>query len=108
MARPAVEGDSGRTLCTSATASRGSAPDPLILTADDLIAITRRTRPSGQRRVLDALDIPYRVHPFDGTLIVARAAVETMLGVQPGPEPEPVYEVNVEAIRNHGKASASR
>jgi hypothetical protein len=79
----------------------------MFLTPDEIVTLTRRDRPSGQKRVLDALGIPYRVHPVDRTLIVSRAVVEAALGgdaIEGQPAAE-VYEVDVEGIRNHGKTA---
>jgi hypothetical protein len=44
----------------------------MILTDAEIAELTRRERRPAQRRVLDALGIPYRVRP-DGTLVVFKA-----------------------------------
>lgn len=46
----------------------------MFLTPKEIADLTKRVRPSAQARVMDALDIPYRLHP-DGTLIVFRKDV---------------------------------
>ncbi|WP_168735311.1 DUF4224 domain-containing protein [Pseudothauera rhizosphaerae] len=45
-----------------------------ILSDDQIIEITRRVRPSAQRRMLDFLKIPYRQRP-DGTPVVFEADI---------------------------------
>lgn len=45
----------------------------------ELVALTHRTRPSAQVRVLRAMGIEHRVRP-DGTVAVSRAHVEHLLG----------------------------
>lgn len=52
----------------------------MILAPDDLATLTGRQRPRAQRDVLDALGVPYKARP-DGSLVVARAAVDIVLGV---------------------------
>ena len=83
----------------------------VLLTADELLELTRRPRPSAQARVLRALQIPFRVHPIDGGLLVDRELARTALGVQlrmaANDEPEAVA-VNLEAIRNHGKKARAK
>jgi hypothetical protein len=44
----------------------------MILTDAEIAELTRRERRPAQRRVLDALGIPYRIRP-DGTLVVFKA-----------------------------------
>ena len=51
----------------------------MVLTPDDLVALTAKVRCSAQRRVLEALGIPHKVRP-DGSLVVLRVAVEVALG----------------------------
>lgn len=77
----------------------------MILTPEELIAITRRDRPSAQARVLRLLGVPFAVHPADGVLIVARAAVEERLRVKVGSDVAAEFSVNLEGVRAHGKAS---
>lgn len=52
----------------------------MILSPDDIATLTGRQRPRAQRGVLEALGVPYKVRP-DGSLVVARAAVDIVLGV---------------------------
>lgn len=52
----------------------------MILSADDLATLTGRKQPRAQRGVLDALGVPYKARP-DGSLVVARVAVDIALGV---------------------------
>ena len=81
----------------------------MILTSDEIAALTRRDRPTAQARVLRLLGIPFAVHPVDATVIVSRVAAEAVLGAPVGnvtPNPE-VFEVNVKALR-HGTSTSSR
>ena len=82
----------------------------MILSPSELVALTRRDRPSAQARVLRVLGIPFATHPADGTQIVSRAAVEKVLGVVVGElRRRPNYEVNLEAMRgHHGTSTNSR
>jgi hypothetical protein len=75
----------------------------MLLTEAELVALTRRDRPSAQARVLRRLGVPFRTHPSDGVLLVSRAAAEVALGaeVMRGALPGE-YEVNVKGIRGHG------
>lgn len=86
-----------------------SAAGSLLLTASELADLTRRERPSAQARVLRALGVSFRAHPTDGILLVARSAAEAALGSAPGPAAADVtaWDVNLEAIRNHGKKAAA-
>lgn len=52
----------------------------MILSHDELVTLTGRQRPRAQRSVLEALGVPYKARP-DGSLVVARAAVDLVLGV---------------------------
>ena len=74
----------------------------MILTQTELLAITRRDRPSAQARVLKRLGIPFRVHPSDGILLVARDVAKTALGgdVTPVANDPQAFEVNVNAMRS--------
>ena len=74
----------------------------MILTQIELLAITRRDRPSAQARVLKRLGIPFRVHPSDGILLVPRDAAKTALGgdVTPAANDPQAFEVNVNAMRS--------
>jgi len=77
----------------------------LLLSASDLALLTRRERPAAQARVLRRLGIPFKIHPSDGVLLVARDAATAALGGEPAPDLVPQFEVNVQAIRErHGKA----
>lgn len=60
-----------------------------ILSPDDLVKLTGRTRPGWQARVLDRMKpapIPYRTRP-DGTLVVLWSDVQAPQDVQPRREP---------------------
>lgn len=74
---------------------------PLILTDEELYAITKRGRPKVQARILKQLGIPFTIHPVDGVLLVARAAASKVLVGEAGNETIPT--VNVDAIRRRGK-----
>jgi len=83
------------------------------LTEAELREFTRRERPSAQARVLERLGVPYRPHPTDGVLLVARESVRAALGVQPvaANDPSarpPAYVVDVAAIRSHGTKAKAR
>lgn len=52
----------------------------MILSDADLVLLTHRARPSAQARVLRKMGIPFKVHPIDGGLQVARSAAEAYLG----------------------------
>ena len=53
----------------------------MILTADELVALTNRTRADAQARALNVMGIPHK-RRADGSVIVARAAVDEWLGVK--------------------------
>jgi hypothetical protein len=77
----------------------------LTVTQDELAEVTRRDRPSAQARVLRRLGIPFRIHPTDGVLLVARDAVLNALGSDSPRSANDTggqYIVNVDAIRRHG------
>jgi hypothetical protein len=77
----------------------------LTVTQDELAEITRRNRAFAQARVLRRLGIPFRIHPTDGVLLVARDAVLKALGSESSSaanDADPQYVVNVDAIRRHG------
>lgn len=82
----------------------------MILTHDELAAVTRRTQPAAQARVLRRLGIPFRPHPIDGVLLVAKEAALKALGVEqlPAANDEAEYKVDTEALRNHGTQARSR
>ena len=50
-----------------------------LLTTDELVELTKKTRRSAQRRVLEKLKIRYTPHP-DGHLLVLRAHRDAALG----------------------------
>jgi hypothetical protein len=52
----------------------------VILSDADLVTLTHRARPSAQARVLRLMGIPFKVHPVDGGLQVARSAADAYLG----------------------------
>lgn len=52
----------------------------MILTPEEIATLTGRQRPRAQRGVLEVLGVPYKVRP-DGSLVVARIAVDIALGV---------------------------
>lgn len=80
----------------------------LTVTQDELAEVTRRDRPSAQARVLRRLGIPFRIHPTDGVLLVAREAVLKALRSDSLAADSDIggeYVVNVDAIRRHGTAA---
>lgn len=78
--------------------------------ADELEQLLHRQRPTAQARVLTMLGIPFLRHPLDGTIIVARAALERALAHNQAPAAADnvIPMVNVEAIRAHGKTAKTR
>jgi hypothetical protein len=77
----------------------------LILSPSDLAELTRRERPAAQARVLQRLGIPFKIHPSDGVLLVAKDAATAALVGLATPDVVPQLEVNVQAIRErHGTA----
>jgi hypothetical protein len=55
--------------------------------------------------VLQRLGIPFKIHPSDGVLLVAKDAATAALGGTAAPDVAPQFEVNVQAIRQkHGTA----
>jgi hypothetical protein len=77
----------------------------LVLSPSDLVELTRRERPAAQARVLRHLGIPFKIHPSDGVLLVAKDAATAALGRMAAPDVVPQFEVNVRAIKErHGKA----
>jgi hypothetical protein len=54
----------------------------VILTPEELCLLTKRSRPKAQGRALDFMGIPFRIRR-DGTLVVSRASVDTLLGISP-------------------------
>jgi hypothetical protein len=59
---------------------------PMLLTDAELVELTRMQRRAAQRRVLDAIGVPYRMRP-NGSIIVLRAAVDLALGGVPVERP---------------------
>ena len=77
----------------------------MILSPSDLAELTRRERPAAQARVLRRLGIPFKIHPSDGVLLVAKDAATAVLGDLAARDVVPQFEVNVQAIRErHGTA----
>lgn len=61
----------------------------MILTDDQLVALTDRQRADAQRRELDFLDIPYRVRR-DGSIVVLLADLPARgTTIEPAATPEP-------------------
>lgn len=54
----------------------------MLLTEDELIELTGMQQRAAQRRVLNAIGVPYRVRP-NGSIIVLRAALDLALGGVP-------------------------
>jgi hypothetical protein len=79
----------------------------VILTQDEIAALTHRDRPTAQARVLRLLGVPFRAHPTDGVLLVSRAAVEKALGATVEQSTAEEFEVNVEGVREHGQTSTA-
>lgn len=79
----------------------------MILTQDEIAALTRRDRPTAQARVLRLLGVPFRAHPTDGVLLVSRVATEKALGVTVERAIAEEFEVNVEGVRDHGQTSTA-
>jgi len=75
----------------------------MLLTAEELAALTGKQRPSAQRRVLAAIGIPYRVRP-DGSIAVERHVVLGALGVttERGPGDPSLAELWARYAREHG------
>lgn len=53
----------------------------ILLSRDELAELTGKATPAAQARVLDAIRVPYLKRP-DGSIIVSRVVVETVLGQQ--------------------------
>ena len=75
----------------------------VILTDEELYAITKRGRPKVQARILKQLGIPFTIHPVDGVLLVARDAARSVLSGQEAANDAAPPAVNVDAIRRRGK-----
>lgn len=76
-----------------------------LLDAAELRRVTKRQTAPAQKRVLDALGVPYKSHPVDGSPVVAWAALEAAVGAQlrAVPSSPSEYDVNVDALEAHGK-----
>jgi hypothetical protein len=75
----------------------------MLLTNAELVELTRMRRQAAQRRVLDAIGVPYRMRP-DGSLVVLRAAVDLALGGVPVERPgRPAPELQLPAPRTKGR-----
>lgn len=83
------------------------AREVIVLTEQELEAVTGKDRPSAQARVLRELGIPFRPRPRDGALLVSRRAADAVLGGLSANDETP-FEVDVEAIRRHGKKTQER
>lgn len=82
----------------------------LILSDEQLVALTHRQRPSAQARILQRLGIPFRYHPTDGGLLVSTAAAEAVIaGREVGAQAQSageLYTVNFDRLRERrGKAA---
>ena len=66
----------------SKTPRRNDRDTPMLLTDDELVELTGLRQSAAQRKVLDAIGVPYRVRP-NGSIIVLRAAVDLALGGVP-------------------------
>jgi hypothetical protein len=60
----------------------------VILSAEDVAAITGKTKPSAQARELEHMDIPYRTRR-DGTLVVLRIHVDIAAPTPRDEKPKP-------------------
>jgi len=75
----------------------------LILTEQEIRSLTRREQPAAQGRVLGRLGIPFRRHPTDGVLLVARASAVSALGGEMTLDAPPQYEIRREAFEDRRK-----
>ena len=81
----------------------------MILSPSDLADLTRRERPAAQARILRRLGIPFKIHPVDGVLLVAKEAVSAALVGVATTDTAPPLEVNFQAIRmRHGTTPQAR
>jgi hypothetical protein len=85
--------------------------DDIILSDAELIRMTKKKQPAAQKRVLDALKVPWKPRP-DGSIVVWRSAAERAgMGVleaanDPGAQS---YDVDVGALRaRHGAKARAR
>jgi hypothetical protein len=53
---------------------------PLCLTADEVVQLTGRTRPSAQRRALQHMAIDHKQRP-DGSIFVLRSVLDSASGI---------------------------
>jgi hypothetical protein len=79
----------------------------LLLTAEELVAITRRERPSAQARILRSLGVPFAAHP-DGSLLVSRASAEAVLRGEGAKGDDAPPAVNVDAIKGWSRGKTAR
>ena len=77
---------------------------PIYLTDDELRELTKRQRPSAQRRVLRSMGIESKLRA-DGSLVVLRAHHDAVMSGETGAKKKPKREVepNWEAL-THGAA----
>lgn len=68
----------------------------MILSKEEVIALTKRTRSDAQARVLNSMGIPHRRRP-DGSIVVSRAYVDAELGVKV-PAKVKEFEINFGAV----------
>ncbi len=68
----------------------------MILTAEELASLTKRTRSDAQARALNAMGIPHK-RRADGSIVVSRAHVDEWLGVKADKRAD-VFELNLEAV----------
>lgn len=54
----------------------------LLLTSQEVVELTGRTRRSAQREVLLHLCVPFKIRP-DGSIVILRSALEVALGYTP-------------------------
>ncbi len=60
----------------------------LVLSPQEIIEVTARTKPSSQAKQLTHLGVPFKPRT-DGTLVVLRIHVEHLLGAERDLKPEP-------------------
>lgn len=69
----------------------------MILTPEELVSLTGRRRSHAQARVLRHMGVEFRQRP-DGSLAVARAHIETVLGVVPASTKVKDFELDLSAV----------
>lgn len=65
----------------------------IVLSTEDLVALTKKEKPTYQAKQLVHLGIPYKART-DGSLVVLRAHVEGLLGAVSDRKPEPQLRFN--------------